>query len=276
MTKELLKSLELNRIYQMDCLEGMKLLPEKSIDLIVTDPPYGINYQSNSNLNKKKRISNDDKIDYRTFGEICFNKLKNNSHAYFFTRFDVYPEHYKQLSEIGFTIKGVLIGEKMQSGGLGDLKGSFVNNVEWIIFAHKGRKEFNNTKLIKNTKNAGSKLNRYANLTSEYKKRFPTLWKVNDGYPEVVENSSKNKHNPHPTPKNPKYIEWIIQLSSNENDIVLDPFMGSGTTALACINTNRKFIGFEIEQQYIEITNKRIESTYKELNEQKLEMIDSE
>lgn len=271
MDKKLLGSLELNRIYQMDCLEGMELLPDGSIDLVITDPPFGINYQSNSNLNKKERIKNDDKIDYRSFGEICFKKLKDNAHAYFFTRFDVYPEHYRQLTDIGFAIKNVLIGEKMQSGGLGDLKGSFVNNVEWVIFAHKGRKEFNETKLIKNIKKAGVKLNRYANPTSEFKKRLPVLWKVNEGYPESVENSSKNRNNPHPTPKNPRYIEWLIQLSSSKNDIILDPFMGSGSTAVAALNTYRNFIGFEINSKYIEFANKRIESIYNELDDLKIQ-----
>lgn len=79
------------------------------------------------------------------------------SHAYFFTRFDVYPYHYVQLKKIGFNIKNVLVIEKGHIGGGGDLDGGFANNCEWLIFCHKGRRVFNKTKLMKNTKPVGKK-----------------------------------------------------------------------------------------------------------------------
>lgn len=251
----------INTIYNRDCIEGMKQLYEEygeCIDLCVTDPPYGIEYQSNGSLHKKDKINNDDIIDYKTFGEQVFKLLKPNSHAYFFTRFDVYPEHYRQLKETGFNIKNLLIAEKMQVGGLGDLQASFANNIELVIFAQKGRRKFNHTQLVKTTKISGKSPNRYTNPTGEYKKRLPVLWKVNEGYPAAVENSAKNKLNPHPTPKNTEYLEWLIQLSSNEGDVVLDPFMGSGSTALACINTQRYFVGYEINKEYQVFSAKRI------------------
>lgn len=254
--------IELNKIYNKDCIEGMKDLYEKygeCIDLCITDPPYGIEYQSNGSLKKKNKIINDNKANYKTFGELVYKLLKPNTHAYFFTRFDVYPEHYKQLTEIGFNIKNLLIAEKMQVGGLGDLQASYANNVELIIFAQKGRRKFNETKLVKTTKPVGKSPNRYTNPTGKYKKRLPVLWKVSEGYPPAVENSAKNKDNPHPTPKNPLFLEWLIQLSSNEGDIVLDPFMGSGSTAISCIHTNRKYIGYEIEKEYYDFAIKRIE-----------------
>lgn len=245
--------MELNKIHNEDCLIGMKELYEKHgecIDLIVTDPPYGIDYQSNGSLKKKDKIKNDDVVDYKTFGELAYKLLKPNSHAYFFTRFDVYPEHYRQLEDAGFTIKNLLVSEKMQVGGLGDLQASFANNIELVIFAQKGRRKFNHTQLVKTSKPVGKSPNRYTNPIGEYKKRLPVLWKVDEGYPPSVLNSSQTKDNPHPTPKNPTYLEWLIQLSSNEGDIVLDPFMGSGMTAKACLNTDRKYIGYEIDDVY--------------------------
>jgi site-specific DNA-methyltransferase (adenine-specific) len=220
------------------------------IDLCITDPPYGIEYQSNGSLHKKDKLNNDDIVDYKTFGELVYKLLKLNSHAYFFTRFDVYPEHYKQLKEVGFNIKNLIVAEKMQVGGLGDLQASFANNVELIIFAQKGRRKFNHTSLIKNVKEAGKRLNRYANPTSEYKKRLPVLWKVSDGYPPAVLNSSQNKDNPHPTPKNPLFLEWLIELSSNDGDLVIDPFIGSGSLKIACENRNRRYIGYEIDKDF--------------------------
>lgn len=245
----------LNKIYNMDCIEGMKALYEKHgecIDLCVTDPPYGINYQSNGSLNKKDKLENDHIPDYKTFGKQVYKLLKPNSHAYFFTRFDVYHEHYKQLEEVGFNIKNLIIAEKMQVGGLGDLKGTFANNIEMVIFAHKGRRVFNHTQLVKTTKPAGKSPNRYTNPTGEYRKRLPVLWKVSEGYPPAVLNSSQNKENPHPTPKNPKFLEWLIQLSSSEGDIVIDPFMGGGSLAKACVNTSRNYIGYEIDKEFYE------------------------
>lgn len=250
-----------NVIYNKDCIIGMNELYDsfgECVDLCITDPPYGIEYQSNGSRKKKDKIINDNIIDYKTFGECVFKLLKPNSHAYFFTRFDVYSEHYKQLQEVGFTIKNLLIAEKMQVGGLGDLQASFANNVELVIFAQKGRRKFNHTNLIRTTKPTGKSPNRYTNPTGEFKKRLPVLWKVSEGYPPAVLNSSQNKDNPHPTPKNPEFMEWLIQLSSNEENVVLDPFMGSGSTAVACVKTNRFFVGYEINDDYSLYIAKRL------------------
>lgn len=255
--------LELNSIHNTGCIEGMKELYKKHgecIDLCVTDPPYGINYQSNGSLSKKDKLVSDDIPDYKTFGEQVFKLLKPNSHAYFFTRWDVYHEHYAHLKEVGFNIKNIIVAEKMQVGGLGDLKGSFANDIEMVIFAHKGRRVFNETRLIKNAKKTGTTLSRYGKPTNEYKTRFPVLWKVADGYPPAVLNSSKNKDNPHPTPKNPEFLEWLIQLSSDEDDVVIDPFMGGGSLAQACVNTDRNYVGYEIVEEYYDYSLRVIES----------------
>ena len=63
----------------------------------------------------------------------------------------------------------------------------------------------------------------------------------------------------HPTQKNLGLMEWLVKIHSNENDLILDPFMGSGTTGVACINTNRKFIGIELDEKYFNIARNRIE-----------------
>lgn len=243
----------------------MKTLPSNSIDLIIADPPYGVNYQNNYTLNKHKEIKGDkniEDIDYQLFANESYRVLKNNSHAYFFTRFDVYPYHYKCLINAGFKIKNVLIIEKGQIGGVGDLKGSYANNCEWIIFCQKGRREFNHTKLMKNTKPVGKKCARAGNPIQEYKTRFNCCW-FGEEYPKSTYNASWQKKNNifHPTIKNIECLEWLIQISSNEEDIVLDPFMGVGSTLLACVNTNRKYIGFEIDKEYYDLANKRI-NTY--------------
>ena len=250
-------------IFNGDCLEIMDKLIEDNVkvDMILTDPPYGIKYQNNYTLNKHKKIINDDVIDYKTFGEKAFSILNDNAHAYFFTRFDVYPYHYMQLQEAGFKVKNVLIIEKGQIGGVGDLKGSYANNAEWIIFCQKGRREFNKTTLMKNTKPSGKKCARLGNPIQEYKTRFNTCW-FGEEYPKSTYNSSWQKKNNifHPTIKNVECLEWLTQISSNINDIIFDPFMGSGSTGVAALNLHRKFIGIEKEKEYFDMSKKRIEN----------------
>ena len=258
--------IETNKIYNEDAISLIKEMPNEFVDLIFTDPPYGIEYQNNYTLNKHSKIDGDDKIDYHTIGKECYRVLKNNAHAYFFTRFDVYPYHYQQLREAGFNIKNVLVIEKGQIGGVGDLKGSYANNSEWLIFCQKGRREFNKTKLMKNTKPTGKKCARQGNPIQEYKTRFNCCW-FGEEYPKSTYNSSWQKKNNvyHPTIKNTECIEWFVKISSNENDIVLDPFIGSGSTAVACINTNRNYIGFELNEEYYKIGQERIENHVKSI-----------
>lgn len=240
-----------------DSLSILPNIQSNSIDMIFTDPPYGVKYQNNYTLNKHKKIVNDDVIDYLTFGKECYRVLKDNTHAYFFTRFDVYPTHAQQLREAGFTIKNVLVVEKGHIGGVGDLKGSYSNNSEWVIFCQKGRREFNETKLMKNVKPMGKPTNRAGTPVKEYKTRFNSCW-FGEEYPRSTYNSSWQKKTGiiHPTVKNVEFIKWILQISSNENDIVLDPFMGSGSTGIACEQTNRRFIGIEIDNTYFDLYDK--------------------
>lgn len=79
----------------------------------------------------------------------------------------------------------------------------------------------------------------------------------------------QRKDTPHPTQKPIKLIERIIQISTNEGDLILDNCMGSGTTACACINTNRNFIGFEVDKEYYEYAEKRI----KDMNNNQKKMV---
>ena len=242
-----------------DCIQTMKKIPDEKFDLVLTDPPYGVDYQNNYTLKKHNKIQGDDCIDYEEFGKECYRLLKNNSHAYFFTRFDVYPIHFQQLLNAGFSIKNVLVVEKGHIGGVGDLKGSYANNSEWIIFAQKGRREFNETKLLKNKKPVGKKCARQGNPIKEYKTRFNACW-FGEDYPKSTYNSSWQKKNEvyHPTIKNVEFLEWIIQISSSEGEMILDPFSGSSSTLVAAQNLNRKAVGIEIDGNYCEMSKKRI------------------
>lgn len=238
---------EINQIYHMDCFMLMESLPDHSVSLIVTDPPYGISYQNHHTSHRQKILIGDDGIDYKRFAAESYRILKDNSHAYFFTRFDCYPYHYRCLKEAGFTVKNCLVIEK-GNRGIGDLHGSYASNSEWAVFCHKGRKVFEKTML---------RVNRQEK--DKYQTRFNSCW-FGDGYPKsTCSRGWQKKHRIfHPTIKAVECLEWLIQISSKTGEIVFDGFMGSGSTAVAAMNTKRQFIGAEIDKQFYEMAVKRI------------------
>lgn len=253
-------TIETNHIYNMNFLDLMKMIPDGFARMILTDPPYGIRYQNGYAYEKSLAIAGDTGIDYQEFADQSYRILAENSHAYFFTRFDQYPYHYECLNRAGFRIKNCLVIEKGDVGGIGDLYASYANNCEWVIFGQKGRKAFSKTKLLKNTSPIGKASSRKGNPIQEYKTRFNCCW-FGQSYPKATYNSAtKAKYgNPHPTMKNVVFLEWLIQISSNPGDIVFDAFMGSGSTAIAARNTGRLYLGSEIDPNHYDTATKRLE-----------------
>lgn len=226
--------MELNKIYNEECIEGMKKMSDNSIDLIVTDPPYLVNYKTNRRKNKEHRftkaILNDNNeqliIDY--INE-CYRVLKDNSAMYMFCSSDK-VDFFKQQLEKKFKIKNMVIWVK-NNHTAGDLKGSFGRKYEIIFLVVKGVKHFNG-------------------------KRLTDIW-------EFDKVSGKNQV--HQNQKPLELIKLCIEKHSDENDIILDGFMGSGTTAIACMNTNRNYIGFELDEGYYNVSLDRIEKHKKEM-----------
>lgn len=100
----------------MDCMELMERMSDGSVSMILTDPPYGISYQNKFTTRKYPVLEGDGGIDYRRFAAESYRILKEDAHAYVFTRFDCYPYHYQCLSEAGFTVKNCLVVEKAKRG----------------------------------------------------------------------------------------------------------------------------------------------------------------
>jgi len=211
-------------LFNDDCLKVLPTIPDNSVDLILTDPPYGMNYQSNWRKIKYKKIKNDNNIDWLCLSLKHFKRvLKENSHCYIFCSVH-YLNKFIDYSKEHFTLKDILIWEKNNHCS-GDLKGSYAPKYEFILFLTKGRKELNG-------------------------KRDPNIFKYN-----------KTNNNFHPTQKPTDLLEFLIAKSSQEKDIILDCFMGSGSTGVAAKNTNRKFIGIEMDKNYFDIAKNRIEGT---------------
>lgn len=249
----------INKINNLDCLELLKKISDNSIDAVITDPPFGINYQNPYTSKKHNYLINDDNFSYLPLAKECFRVLKDNSAIFVFTGWSEYPKHFQEIQSVGFKIKEPLICQKKPSG-THDLYGSFQSNSDWLIFAHKGKFKFNKTELLKN-KRAGTIPNKGRKPVPEFKTRFPSCW-FGEEFPYSSENPSFQSANNmfHPTIKSQKFIQWIIQLSTNKGDLVLDPFLGSGTTAVACLKTDRNFIGCEISKGFCDLIDKRIKN----------------
>ena len=250
-----------NKIWCMDCMELLQRMSDESVSMILTDPPYGISYRNNFTNKKHCMLKGDKGIDYERFAKQSYRILKTDSHAYFFTRFDCYPYHYDCLTQAGFTVKNCLIVEKGNVGGIGDLSGSYANNAEWIIFCQKGRRPFNHTMLLQNKKKEGTKFHLGREPSKKFKTRFNSCW-FGEEYPKATYSSTWQKRNGiyHPTVKNIEFLSWLIQISSNPKELIFDGFMGTGSTALATVMTGRDYLGAEIDQEYFEISQRRLEN----------------
>lgn len=214
------------KIKNEDFIIFMKTIENEKIDSLITDPPYGMEFKSNRRKTKYDKIKNDDNLKWlEDFVNESYRVLKNNTASFIFCSWHNI-DIFKQEFEKKFKIKNILIWIKNNHGS-GDLKASFAPQYEFILHVQKGRKIL------------------------EGKRHSDVLF------------FNKTKNEFHPTQKPLDLIEFLISKSSKENEIILDPFLGSGTTALACIKNNRKIYGCEINEDYFNKTLERIENTCK-------------
>ena len=226
--KKLLGGIELNRIYQRDCIEGMRMIPDKSVDLIVTDPPYLMNYRSNRRVanDKFKHIANDKDSNELIADYIaeCYRVLKDDTAIYMFCSWH-HIEFFKTEFEKHFKLKNLIVWNK-NVHGTGDLKGSYGPKHELILFGHKGRSLLREKRL-----------------------------------PDVIDCAKiPSLKLTHPTEKPTELLKIFIRNSSDKGDIVLDGFAGTGSTCVAAVETGRNFTAFEIETEYVTAANMRLDS----------------
>ena len=231
------------KLYKGDCLELMRGMGTESIDLIVTDPPYkvatgGVPNETNNvilNKNRPKGILTEHSQLIKIIPKFsdwipeCYRVLKNGTHAYFMINSSNLIELANEIEKAGFKIHNILTWKKNNCTP----SQFYMKNCEFVIFCRKGKAK-------------------YINNIGDSK----TVHEFNNISGKKV----------HPTEKPIELMKFYIENSSEENDTVLDPFMGSGSTGVACVNTFRNFIGFEIDENYFNIATKRIEEA-QELNE---------
>jgi site-specific DNA-methyltransferase (adenine-specific) len=212
--------IELNRIYNEDCLEGMKRIQDGSIDLVCTDIPYGVCNRNDNGL----RNLDKNKADIETFPLADFlmeiNRVTKGS-VYIFCASEQLSEIRSALVQNGFTTR-VCVWEKTNPSPMNG-QHVWLSGIELCVYGRKKGATFNEH--CKNT----------------------------------VFRHPCGRNKLHPTQKPLELFERFILASTNQGDVVLDPCMGSGTTAIACINTNRNYIGFELDKHYCDVANERVQ-----------------
>lgn len=212
--------MEINKIYNEDCLEGIQKIASASIDTIITDPPYFIGMTHNG-----KKGNYNDLIIMKPFFDSLFSEfsrvIKENGKVYIFCDWRTYAFYYPLLLK-HISVRNMLVWDKISGPG-----SSYAFTHELILFAEK------DTPCMK-----GSNIFRIPGFSTGAKKT--------------------NGEMLHPTQKPVEVIEKLITDSTKEGDLVLDCFMGSGTTAVAAKKLNRNFIGFEIQEKYITISENRL------------------
>lgn len=203
------------------CMNLLSRIPDNHIDLLLTDPPFGMSYQSNNRKEKHKKIENDENLDWLPswMSEIR-RVMKKDSHLYIFCSWHK-VDVFKIEIERYFKIKNLIVWAK-NGGGMGDLKGGYGGTHELCFFINNG-KPLNGSRdsdVIKKAYITGNKL--------------------------------------HPTQKPINLMEYFILKSSEVGDVVMDTFGGSFPVAVACSNTQRNFIGCELDKEYFDAAMKRI------------------
>ena len=237
--------LELNKIYCMDCLEGMKYIDDKSIDMILCDLPYGTTQNKwdtviplNALWEQYERIIKDNGMICLTATQPFATQLINSNEKLF--RYD-------------------LIWDKKLPTGFLNAKRQPLRRHELILCFYKKMPVYNPIMRKGKQRSKGGKLyslsDCYGTINQPKEKEI-----YDEYYPtSIIEIGNANqKGKIHPTQKPVELFEWLIKTYTNENEVVLDNCMGSGTTAIACINTNRNYIGFELSPEYCDIAEKRI------------------
>ena len=220
----------------------LKSIETESVDLIVTDPPYkvatgGVPNETNNvilNKNRPKGILTEHSQLIKIIPKFsdwipeCYRVLKNGTHAYFMINSSNLIELANEIEKAGFKIHNILTWKKNNCTP----SQFYMKNCEFVIFCRKGKAKYIN--------NIGDS-------------------KAVHEFNNILGNKV------HPTEKPIELMKFYIENSSSKNDVVLDPFMGGGSTGIASLNSNRNFIGFEIDENYFEIATNRINGTKQEV-----------
>jgi site-specific DNA-methyltransferase (adenine-specific) len=252
------------KLFHGDCLEIMKDIPDKSVDMILCDLPYGttsckwdVVIPLDKLWKQYERVIKDNGA-IVLFGQQPFTTLLISSNVEMFRHNLIWEKdkcanflHAK--NQPRKTCEDIIVFSKPNSGFVHNAKNKCTYNPQLID--RKPRKPVESKKNIKKSQNL--KDIRPDNLILQSSNDFMS----DKTYPScLVYFKTEHKNRLHPTQKPIALLEYLIKTYSNENEVVLDNCMGSGSSGIACLNTNRKFIGIELNDKYFETAKNRIEN----------------
>ena len=220
------------RLIQGDCIEWMdKLVAEGvKVDAIITDPPYNIARANNFQSMGRAGIDFgewDKNFDLFSYLDIAYKLLDKNGSIIIFNDWKNLGDIVRYCENLGFVCKDMIRLEKSNPMPRNRDR-RYITDYECAVWLTMPKAKW------------------IFNRQSETYERPKFIGSIESGL--------------HPTQKNTLLMEWLVKIHSNENQVILDPFMGSGTTGVACKNLNRKFIGIELDENYFNIAKDRIES----------------
>ncbi len=243
---------EFNKVYNLDCVEGMRNLPSKCIDLVITDPPFGIDFKAkrdNYNRKSERVLEGYNEIkgsDYYLFTYEWLKGvkrvLKDSGSMYIFSGWNYLKDILNALDDLGFITINHIIW-KYQFGLV--TKRKYVTShyhCLYVCIDDKKRKFYPYERFDKNAKDS--------NGNSLHYKDKEDVWVINREY--------WNGDVKTPTKLPAELIRKILAHSSIEGDVVLDPFLGSGQVAVVSKMEGRRYVGFEIVKEYFDFINERI------------------
>jgi site-specific DNA-methyltransferase (adenine-specific) len=214
------------RLILGDCLDVLRDMPDGSVDAVITDPPYGAKRPSAWRLAEERfaEVANNDAVHTEWLSR-CVEVCRGGAAFYLFTCWQSMEAWRCALAGAGLSVRSCIVWDK-GIHGLADVRTCYAPRHEFVLYATKGRREFSGRRpvdIIAVPRVSASRL-------------------------------------VHPYEKPVALLAQLLADGAGEGATVLDPFMGSGTTGVACVQTGRNFIGIEIDEGYFNIAKQRIEA----------------
>lgn len=237
--------LEKNKVYNTDCLEGVKNIDSETVDLILTDPPYEVNYNAKSQHLEKIDKARSDQIerdktfvdvvpDYEHLSAEMFRILKQDTHAYIFCSDRNLSKWIISMVNAGFKHPQILVWKKNRTTFDLTFGHKYPENKEFILFFHKGWKRLN-----------GYNVERH-------------------DFRSVLNFDSSDDTPFHSCAKPINLLMFLVKASSQKGDLCIDLFAGSGNHLISFKRLERNFIGFELSDEYFKTINERLEEEEKQ------------
>ena len=249
---------QLNQIYNMDCLDGLDQIEKNSVDLLLTDPPFGIDFHKvGSQYNRKQKelgkmyheVSADDYYEFTlNWIQKSWEVMKPTASGFIFSGWNRLGDILNALTEIGFRMINHIIW-KYQFGVF--TKKRFVTSHYHILY-------FSKLELKDDKLRTFNRIPEYS--SSPGKLYFEDVWRINRDYQKGGEKT--------PTRLPLAVTDKCVRIASNERDLILEPFLGSGSVILSAMKYNRQFIGFELSEKIYQVAKKRMNTLKNEIEVQ--------